>query len=248
MNITMTETVNFYGDELEIAFNSEGAAYVALGQLASYLAIDMDEMIEHFSDDPNVKIEALEIEDARIHIIDIRHLNGLLLLIPNDMVKDNGDTLMLYKSECFDVLHDYWMHGIAINRRENPSDFNSKFKDERAVSRAELTKAIALFYEGQDPDGELGLKHDMFDKVLELSYVTVNIEPKHEYEKLTGVQAKYLSWVESTYARVITKFAKWGELPEDLYGEMSDHVAEHLDTVGKEWMVVASNVPKSLFH
>lgn len=240
INIQTIETVNFYGDPIDVAFTEENWAYVSISQITGYLGLNHDSIVERFEKDTRLSIDFID-DNA---VISLTKLNGFLMLIPiSEVPEEFKQDLLRYQVECFDVLHDYWIHGIAINRRETPSDINSRFKDERKVSREVLTKACAKYAKisGIDPD-------DIFNKVLSLSYSIVGIEAKHEYEKLSGLQAKYLSWVESTYAKIISKFATWNELPEDMFAEATSLVRDHLSETGNAWLTMADNVPANLYH
>ena len=240
MNFTTIETVNFYGDPIDVAINDDGMAYVSISQIVGYLGLDIDMIIGMFENDPRVELDIYE-DKA---IISIKKLNGFLMLLPYSEVADEfrGD-LLRYQVECFELLHDYWIHGVALNRRETPYDITSKFKDERAVSRAALTKACASYCRDTDLDPS-----DIFDKALALSYKCIGLEPLHENEKLTGSEAQYLAWVESVYAKTIGKFATWNERHEDVVKEASEHVETHLRATGNAWLTMADNMPVSAFN
>lgn len=234
------QTVNFYGDPIDVAISDDGMAYVSVGQITGYLGLDIDNILDLFDKDPRVTIDFVE-DNA---VVSITKLNGFLMLLPfRDVPEEFRDDLLRYQVECFEVLHDYWIHGVSLNRRETPYDITSKFKDERAVSRKALTKACALYCEDTDMDPS-----DLFNKALGKSYTIIGLEPLHENEKLTGAQARYLAWVESVFAKVIGKFATWNELPEDPIAEALDHVENHLRETGHAWITMADNVPAGLYH
>lgn len=240
INITAIETVNFYNDPIDVAIDDNGQAHVSVSQITGYLGFDIEMILEMFSKDPRVEIDFVEGQA----IVPLKKLNGFLMLLPFDKVQDEmREDLLLYQVECFELLHDYWIHGVAINRRETPYDVTSKFKDERAVSRAALTKACANYCRDTEMDPS-----DLFDKVLGKSYGVIGLEPLHEFEKLTGSEAQYLAWVESVYAKTIAKFATWGDRPEDVVGEASVHVEKHLRDTGAAWIAMADNMPTSCFH
>lgn len=240
INITAIETVNFYGDPIDVAIDDSGMAYVSISQITGYLGLDIDMIINMFDNDPRVELEYVQ-DQA---IVSLKKLNGFLMLLPYDKVQEElkGD-LLRYQVECFDLLHDYWIHGVAINRRETPYDITSKFKDERAVSRAALTKACADYCRDTDMDPS-----DLFDKVLGKAYSVIGLKPLHEYEKLTGAEAQYLAWVESVYAKTIGKFAVWGDRPSNVVEEASMHVEKHLRETGLAWIAMADNMPASCYH
>lgn len=239
MNIHTIETVNFYGDAIEVAFTDDGRSYVSVAQIVGYLGLNATDIIDMFDNDPRVKLEVFE----GSYIVPLLKLNGFLMLLPyNEIAEEFKDDLLRYQSECFEVLHDYWIHGVALNRREIPYDVTSKFKDERAVSRAALTKACASYCRETDID-----PGDLFDKVLSASYACVGLTPLHEYENLTGREARYLAWVESVYAATIGKFATWNERHEDVVKEASGHVEEHLRATGGAWIAMADNMPTGAY-
>lgn len=241
IHINSIETVNFYGDNIEIAVSDNGSAYVSVGQITGYLGINSDRIIDMFAKDPRVQMSF--IEDAAVVPLD--KLNGFLMLLPVDMVQEEmKEDLMRYQVECFEVLQDYWLQGVALNRREVPYNINSKFKDERAISRAALTKACAKYCK---KNAELD-PHDIFDKVLAASYNTIGLTPLHEYEKLTGVEARYLSWVESVFAKTIDKFATFEEVHQDVVNEAWSHVKQHLADTGNAWLTMADNIPSTVYH
>ena len=245
INFIDVQTVNFYGDPIDVAVSEDNTAYVSLSQITGYLGLDHEKIIERFDKDPRVSIDYINDEA----IVPITKLNGFLMLLPvSEVPEDLRDDLLRYQVECFDVLHDYWIHGVSLNRREVPYDVTSKFKDERVVSRAALTKACAAYFEGVEGASDLGLQQDLFDKCLAKAYAVIGLEPLHENEKLKGTEAQYLAWVESCIARAIMKFTKWNERPEDPVAEAMVHVEDHLRKTGNAWLVMADNVPASLYH
>lgn len=245
ININSIETVNFYNDPIEVAVDDNGRAYVSVSQITGYLGLDLEMIIDMFDNDPRVEMEMLN--DAAI--VELTKLPGFLMLLPYGEVPEEfkGD-LLRYQVECFEVLHNYWIHGVAINRRETPFDVTSKFKDERAVSRAALTKAIAAYFKDVEGARDIGMDTDMFDKTLAASYGIIGLDPKHEYEKLTGAEAKYLAWVESVFAKTFDKFAKFGETYDDPVAEALGYVEKHLRDTGYAWIQMADNVPASMYH
>ena len=245
INFINVESVNFYGDDLTIAISEDGMAYVSVAQITGYLGLDNEVIINMFDNDPRVEMDFVN-DQA---VITVAKLNGFLMLLPySEVPEEFKDDLLRYQVECFEVLHDYWIHGVALNRRETPYNINSKFKDERAVSRKSLTEAIASFYRDVEGASEIGLQQDLFDNVLAASYAIIGLKPLHENEKLTGSEAQYLAWVEQVYAKCIAKFAMWGELPEDPLAEASEHVEKHLRDTAYAWIGMADSVPSSLYH
>lgn len=239
ITIAHIDTVNFYNDPINVAISEDGGAYVSVSEIIGFLGLDLDEILTKFDKDPRVDIDFVD----DVAIISLTKLNGFLMLLPYDKIPNEfREDLLRYQVECFEVLHDYWIHGVAINRREVSHDITSKFKDERAVSRKALTKACAAFCENTDLD-----PGDLFDKILGHCYGVIGLEALHENEKLTGSEAKYLAWVESVFAKVISKFAAWDEQPAEPVEEALGHVKQHLHSTGKSWLAMADNVPATLY-
>lgn len=242
MNIKLIgiESVNFYGDAIDVATDDNGMAYVSASQITGYLGLDIELIVNMFDNDPRVNMEVYEGQ----YIVPVTKLNGFLMLLPyTEVPEEMKDDLLRYQVECFEVLHDYWIHGVALNRRETPYNVNSKFKDERAVSRAALTKACSSFCRDTELD-----PGDLFDKAMASSYKVIGLNPLHENEKLTGAEAQYYAWVESVFAKTIGKFATWGERPEDPIAEASIHVEKHLRETGMAWVAMADNMPASCYN
>ena len=245
LNFIAMDTVNFYDDPIEVITLDTGEAFVSIGQITGYLGLDIERILDMFKGDPRVDIRILE-GSASISILT---LNGFLMLLPyNEVPEELQKSLLLYQTECFEVLHNYWIHGIAINRRETPFNVTSRFRDERAVSRVALTKSVAAYTTNIEGARELGLDSDLFDKVLEVSYSIMGIKPKHEFEKLTGAQAKYISFIESAFAKAFDKFAKFGEVYDDPIAEALPHLKKHLEETGDNWLKIADAVPAGLYH
>lgn len=239
LNFTNIESVNFYGDSIDVATTDEGLSYVSVSQITGYLGLDVDVIVNMFDNDPRVDMEMFK----GTWIVSVGKLNGFLMLLPyNEVPEEFKDDLLRYQVECFEVLHDYWIHGVALNRRETPYDVTSKFKDERAVSRVALTKACANYCRDTDLDPS-----DIFDKVLGRSYKVIGLNPLHENEKLTGAEAQYLAWVESVFAKTIHKFATWSERHEDVVEAASEHVENHLRETGAAWIAMADSMPASAY-
>lgn len=240
MYLESIEAVNFYGDTIDVAFDGDRNPYVSVAQILGHLGLSPEDISVSFDKDPRVPISEYE----GISILPLSKLNGFLFLIPvSDVSSEFQNDLLKYQTECFDVLQDYWLHGVSMNRREVPYNIKSKFKDERSVSRPALVKACAAYCKDKDMDPA-----DLFDKILLRSYGIVNIDPLHENEKLTGTEARYLAWIESVYASVVSNFVTWGRDSDDLLNEATDKVLEHLKSTGAAWIKMATSVPLSLHH
>lgn len=241
MNLVRIESVDFYGDIIDVAFDDEGHPYVSIAQISGHLGLRSEDVCDSFAGDPRVPIT----EYNGAAIIALTKLNGFLLLLRvSDVTEEFQEDLMRYQMECFEVLHDYWIHGVALNRRETPYKLKSKFKDERSISRPALVKACAAYCKDrEDLDAS-----ELFDKILMRSYAIVGIDPLHENEKLSGTEARYLAWIESVFASVVSNHVTWGKDSEDFLADATEKVVEHLKGTGAAWLKMATSVPFSLHH
>lgn len=240
VNIVASETVDFYGDPIEVGMDDDNNPFVSLPQITGYLGLDIDEVMDRFENDPRVSIEDFNGSP----VIPLMKLNGFLMLIePSSVSEEFKQDLLRYQIECFEALHDYWIEGLAVNRREVPYKINSKFKDERQVSRKSLTEACIKVCKDRadlEPD-------DVFNKVMEYSYKIVGIKPGSEFESMKGSDARFLAWVESIYANVLNKYAVWNEVYPDPVKEASTHVEKHLHETGRAFMTMSGSMPDSMF-
>lgn len=139
--------VNFYGQDIPTVMIEElGTPTVFVKPLVENLGLDWKTQYDKLMSNPRfqtvvVKVQALGDTQVREHLVlPLRTLNAFLFSInaqkiPEDkfFTRDGVDVyvkanIMMYQDECTVALHDYWMHGMAINTRENPSDVNSERK------------------------------------------------------------------------------------------------------------------------
>ncbi len=236
-----TLEVNFYGNPITVLIPPEGEKYVLLDELLAGLDLSIVDVYN-----PN-KHRVSEL-GGRV-ICPHATLNGLLFELKAEEVNPElREMLVVYQEECATALKDYWNDmGIAINRRENPSDITSKFRDDRALSRPLLVRYAGAYAKaaGSDPD-------QVFNKALNSCYDMAMLDAKGEYETLTGLQAKWLAFVERSYAQALKHCATWQQLPEDVDAYAREHVLKHLakfNNHGQEmFLKLADSVPASMYH
>lgn len=240
MNITDITEVNFYGDPITIVTGDTGVPHVVVSQLLGNLGLRFEDFAETLFKDPRIP---MEVADGQA-VCTLEVLNGLLYLIRSEEVAEFfREDLLKYQLECTKVLRDYWLKGAAINTRNTPYVFGSEFRDERRVSRPALLEAVKSYCEvNTDVD-----PHQLYDRALSTCYSIIGVESKAEDEELGGATAKYLAWLETIYAKVITHCIRWGKHPADLDAYAREHAITHVTEIGRQWLSFADTVPGSLY-
>jgi len=149
-----SEIVEFKGDNLVTVYHN-GTEYVALRPIVEAIGLNWYGQSEKFNcmdiqtvenKSSCVDIHTTENKFNCCHIttvaadgknrkmlcIPIKKLNGWLFSInPNKVKPEIREKLIAYQEECFQVLHDYWNTGYAVNQR-----YGSRFsKAEHAYLR-----------------------------------------------------------------------------------------------------------------
>lgn len=148
-------TVNFYGQDIPTVFiETLDTPAVFAKPLVENIGIDWKNQHTKLMENPRfqaimVNVTAPGDTQSREHIVlPLRSLNAFLFSInpqkiPNEEIRN---TLIQYQDECTVALHDYWLHGVAINTRENPSDIKSKAKmGPVAYSRGRIERVLPKF-------------------------------------------------------------------------------------------------------
>lgn len=239
MNFVDVIEFPFHNDIISLVISEDNVPHVPVSQILGNFGLATEDY-EWIFEDERVPLEMVKGQP----VVTLEVLHGFLYLInPRDVTNVFREDLLTYQLECTQVLRDYWTKGMAMNRRENPSQLHSKFKDARAVSRPSLTQACAKFaqnVEGVDP-------HHVFDKALSTCYELAGIESLAEDEAMSGAEAFYLAWIETTYAKVLSHCLKWKKHPEDLDAFVRGHIKEHMEQVGNNFLTLADAVPGSLY-
>lgn len=157
--------LNFYGQDIPTVMMEElNTPAVFAKPLVENLGILWNGQHAKLMENPRfqaiiVTVKSPDDDQAREHIVlPIRALNAFLFSInpqkvPADKFMEiNGidvnirENLIKYQDECTVALHDYWLHGMAINTRENPSDVRSQKKMGPVVySRGRIERVLPKF-------------------------------------------------------------------------------------------------------
>lgn len=271
------KSVNFYGDNLPTVefINPDGDREIGvIGQaLAKSLGLDWTRQLQKLtSGDPRYTAFTVKIQTERqtreMAVIPLRFLNAYLfsinpMKIPDDKTVPLSDgtevsvreKIIRYQAECTVVLHDYWMHGVALNLRPVPHDVTYPFRDARIASRPQLVEAIkryAKFYKSCmnitiDPDYEgPSLEEELYQPMLDMIYQTNCVKLDHEEASLSGRDAAIIAFSELTVATIVNHLVAHDILEDNIIGFCETHLVEHLATIGDNFLVVGDTMPKGL--
>ena len=264
--------VNFYGEKIPTIKTPDGRIVVAIRNVIENMGLEWDyhrsKIVEAQSraltegtydrfraENLSVNIEG---EEAIVLCIDLKRLNALLFSINANRIPDleTRNRVIRYQEECVVALHDYWMHGAAVNMRITSHDIDSGYKDARAFSRPALVAAVARVEEHWVKDLGLELdKEDLYNQMIGYAYMRCGINPVGISEKgplgETTLDSGYLSlklaFIEMSIVAVLNHFVAYNVNPEDLGSAVEEHVAHRLNEVGNEILQMADFVPRSLF-
>lgn len=109
--------VEFYGQSLITARSDEGVEYVAMRPLSDNLGLDWSAQRKRIIRDDVLKSTmvmmttvAQDGKHREVLMIPSKYLNGWLFGIETSRLQDPAvkEKIIVYKKECFDVLHNYW--------------------------------------------------------------------------------------------------------------------------------------------
>lgn len=124
------QTVSFHGQSL-ITVLQNGKIYVAMKPIVENIGLQWDAQFRRIKRDEvlNEGIAMMAIPsnggEQQMICLPIDYLSGWLFGIDGNRVKPEIRTsLIMYKRECYQALHDYWHKGEAINPRYYPYTVN----------------------------------------------------------------------------------------------------------------------------
>ncbi len=168
--------VDFNNDSIEIIEETQS---VVIKDICLALGIDGNTQIKKLQADESYESKLIKVQTRgglqEVFTIPLSKLNGWLFSInPNKVKPEVKQKLIEYKKECFNVLNNYFNHGIAINHRTAETDMqkilselekqNQKIKQlENQLASKEPQKPINPFkgfYENKNR--ELGKRENPF--------------------------------------------------------------------------------------
>ena len=271
MYVQDIKTVNFYGDQL-VTFVHNDEHYVAVEPVILHMGLDWDyfrrkltdsmvsAMHEGTYDRYNVT-QAVIIQDgveASLISLPLKRLNAFLFGINPNQIKDPEvrSRVIKYQEECVIALHDYWMHGAAMNLRTTPSDIDSGYKDARAFSRPALSKACQRLAAHGAKIGKKVDEEETCNMMITYAYSRLGISSAAISDKMkldkdpfmSGFQSLKLAYIEMCIVAGIDHVVAYDHNVEDLPLYIEEHVTRKLTSVGNDFMALADFVPDSMFE
>nr|WP_309576806.1 phage antirepressor N-terminal domain-containing protein [Moraxella osloensis] len=127
-----------FNNQILTTFEKDGVRYVAIKPICENIGIDWESQRQRIKRDDILSKVACMIKatglDGKIYemlSLPIQFLNGWLFGVDSKRVKTDEakKNLMAYKLECYQVLHDYWQSGIAVNKRMSQNFENLSIED-----------------------------------------------------------------------------------------------------------------------
>lgn len=265
--------VCFYGDRIVTIKTEDGRFMVAVRQIIENLGLNWENqrvklieaqtlsLTEGYYD--RYRAESLQVgvdgDATPMLCIELKRLNAFLFTLNPNRIADIEvrNRLIKYQEECVTVLHDYWMHGAAVNLRNNPSDIDSGYKDARAFSRPAMVAACKRMqeYAGKEFNVEMD-SEDLYHQLITYAYIRVGINPVGINDKTplaaTQIESGYLSlklaFVECAIVAVLNHIVAFDRGVEDIMEFVTLHVNTRLEEVGNEILALADFVPSTMYE
>ncbi|MDD5698808.1 MAG: phage antirepressor N-terminal domain-containing protein [Victivallaceae bacterium] len=114
--------VPFYGDEI-VVIEENGQRYVGMKPIVQGIGLDWDKQQELIKRDPVLSsvttITGVTGKDGKTYqmiCLPLEYLNGWLFKVPASRYKGwKREAIIRYQKKCYLALHDYFMHGAAVN-------------------------------------------------------------------------------------------------------------------------------------
>ena len=286
--------------ELEINGRIEQVLGVVARRLVEQLGLEWARQLEKLKSDEDNRYNVFEARatstdgrDLVSTIIPLSSVNAFLFSInrnkinPEDMIETrlaNGDIikeskrakLIRYQDECAMALHDYWIHGAAMNFRANPSELDSqKTYDILQTSRKRYNSMFnnlvgsvleargkrGTEYEEAIKDFSNELEIQVRDSIMlcmnaqELDFDKGLIRKLGEpgIREITGMEAMHVSILENCVCDLIGMFRR-KELGDGadysiILTTLPEYFSDYLENVGNQVLTMRStyNRGKGLF-
>ena len=140
MLVIKQEIIRFREDSLIIIKNTKGKVFIPLKQLCDYLGVPWESQRQRINRDPVLKsvtfvmqVTALDGKKyKKTKVLPLKYLNGFLFGICDSRITNSSvrRKLLVYKKECYNVLHNYFYEGFALNevKLKDPRVFESAKK------------------------------------------------------------------------------------------------------------------------
>ena len=125
-----------FNNQILTTFEKDGVRYVAIKPICENMGIEWSTQLQKLNRNKekfgcvHMNIPSKGGNQSTL-CLPIKKLNGWLFSINTEKIKDVDikNTVNLYQEECFEVLHDYWQDGIAVNKRMSQNFENLSIED-----------------------------------------------------------------------------------------------------------------------
>lgn len=211
-----TQTISFNNQSL-VTFEQDGVHYTAMKPICENIGLSWHAQFERMNRDEIlsqciliIRMVAEDGKNREMVCLPIEYLNGWLFGIDVNRCKPEiRETLIKYKKECYQALHDYWFKGKA-ERTINPEQQQAiqeavlKAHHRTGMSYAEIYRQLkSLFKVGKYDQ----LKPSQFENAINfLTTLGNSYAPIDRMDNLELTEQEWLDWQNFYYA--VTRFSE----------------------------------------
>lgn len=215
-NQISTQTISFNNQSL-VTFEQDGVHYTAMKPICENIGLSWHAQFERMNRDEIlsqciliIRMVAEDGKNREMVCLPIEYLNGWLFGIDVNRCKPEiRETLIKYKKECYQALHDYWFKGKA-ERTINPEQQQAiqeavvKAHHRTGMSYAEIYRQLkSLFKVGKYDQ----LKPSQFENAISfLATLGNSYAPIDRMDNLELTEQEWLDWQNFYYA--VTRFSE----------------------------------------
>ena len=215
-NQISTQTISFNNQSL-VTFEQDGVHYTAMKPICENIGLSWHAQFERMNRDEIlsqciliIRMVAEDGKNREMVCLPIEYLNGCLFGIDVNRCKPEiRETLIKYKKECYQALHDYWFKGKA-ERTINPEQQQAiqeavvKAHHRTGMSYAEIYRQLkSLFKVGKYDQ----LKPSQFEGAINfLTTLGNSYAPIDRMDNLELTEQEWLDWQNFYYA--VTRFSE----------------------------------------
>lgn len=215
-NQISTQTISFNNQSL-VTFEQDGIHYTAMKPICENIGLSWHAQFERMNRDEIlsqciliIRMVAEDGKNREMVCLPIEYLNGWLFGIDVNRCKPEiRETLIKYKKECYQALHDYWFKGKA-ERTINPEQQQAiqeaivKAHHRTGMSYAEIYRQLKSLFKVSKYDQ---LKPSQFEGAINfLTTLGNSYTPIDRMDNLELTEQEWLDWQNFYYA--VTRFSE----------------------------------------
>ena len=215
-NQISTQTISFNNQSL-VTFEQDGVHYTAMKPICENIGLSWHAQFERMNRDEIlsqciliIRMVAEDGKNREMVCLPIEYLNGWLFGIDVNRCKPEiRETLIKYKKECYQALHDYWFKGKA-ERTINPEQQQAiqeaivKAHHRTGMSYAEIYRQLKSLFKVSKYDQ---LKPSQFEGAINfLTTLGNSYTPIDRMDNLELTEQEWLDWQNFYYA--VTRFSE----------------------------------------